>query len=150
MDRLTAIADIAISDFLDITAFLVIGAALAAGVRTFLSTDQLDTVAGYGTLSIVAMMLLAYVLSLCSEADAFVAANFTSFSVGSKLAFLVLGPMLDIKLTIMYHWVFTRKAIRTIILTLLVTVFVISQASDLIGSLVPAGKPAASLSGGAR
>lgn len=131
LDKLSAIAEIALGDFLDIAAFLVIGAALAASVRTALPTEKLDELAQYGSLSIIGMMALAYVLSLCSEADAFVAANFVSFSLGSKVAFLVLGPMLDIKLTIMYRWVFTRKAVRIMAVTLVVCVFLVGLATNL-------------------
>lgn len=137
LDRLSAIAEIALGDFLDIAAFLVIGAALAAAVRTALSTERLDDMASYETLSILGMMLLAFVLSLCSEADAFVAANFTSFSLGAKLAFLVLGPMLDIKLLIMYHWVFSRRAVATIVLSVVVMVFLLGTATDLLAPIAP-------------
>jgi uncharacterized membrane protein YraQ (UPF0718 family) len=133
LDRLTAIADIALSDFLDIAAFLVIGAALAATVNTALSRDQLAQLAGNESLSILSMMGLAVLLSLCSEADAFVAANFVAFSTGAKLAFLVLGPMFDIKLYIMYHWVFTKRTVWTIVAVLFVVIFGLSWAVDLIG-----------------
>lgn len=134
LDRLTAIADIALGDFLDIAAFLVIGAALAAVVNTVLPRETLDNLASFSIGSILGMMLLAFVLSLCSEADAFVAANFTSLSVGSKLGFLVLGPMLDVKLVIMYRWVFTPKAVWVIIRTILIVIFLLALAVDLAGS----------------
>ncbi|MFO0948764.1 MAG: permease [Planctomycetota bacterium] len=132
LDRLTAIADIALGDFLDIAAFLVIGAALAAAVNTTFSRDRLDDLAEYRVGSVAGMMALAFVLSLCSEADAFVAANFTSLGTGSKLAFLVLGPMLDIKLFIMYRWVFTKRAVWTIITVLVTVIFVLSTAVNLV------------------
>jgi hypothetical protein len=61
------------------------------------------------------MMLLAFVLCLCSEADAFLAASFTKMSVSAKLSFLVFGPMLDIKLLLMYTRVFRPKLIGIII-----------------------------------
>lgn len=133
LDRLTAIADIALHDFLDIAAFLVIGAGLAAVVNTVLPRETLDNLANYSVGSILGMMLLAFVLSLCSEADAFVAANFTSLSIGSKLGFLVLGPMLDVKLVIMYRWVFTPKTVWTIIRTILVVIFLLAVAVDYLG-----------------
>lgn len=142
LDRLTAIADIALGDFLDIAAFLVIGAALAATVNTMLSRDRLDVIADMQTVSIVAMMGLAFLLSLCSEADAFVAANFTSTATGAKLAFLVLGPMLDVKLYIMYRWVFTRRAVWTMIPVLAVTIFLIANGVNIVAGLL--SNPAAS------
>ena len=58
-----------------------------------------------------AMMGLAFVLSICSTSDAFVAASMVKFPMVSKLAFLVLGPMLDIKLVVMYGLVLQRKVI---------------------------------------
>jgi uncharacterized membrane protein YraQ (UPF0718 family) len=132
LDRLIGIADIALSDFLDILAFLVMGAAIAAVVRTFVRQDILETVNNYPAFSILAMMLFAIVISLCSEADAFVAANLKTLTVGSKLAFLVLGPMLDLKLLIMYRWVFTPKAVRVIVAVLIGTIFTLTLATDLL------------------
>jgi uncharacterized membrane protein YraQ (UPF0718 family) len=52
---------------------------------------------------------LAVVLSVCSEADAFVAAGLTQFSLTARLAFLVVGPMIDIKLIALQIAVFGRK-----------------------------------------
>ena len=60
------------------------------------------------------MSALAVVLNLCSEADAFVAASFYAFPLAAKMAFLVLGPMVDIKLLLMYSTVFRPLAIVTI------------------------------------
>lgn len=137
LDRLTAIADIALGDFLDIAAFLVIGAALAAAVNTVFSRDHLDDLASYQTGSIVGMMALAFVLSLCSEADAFVAANFTSLTTGAKLGFLVLGPMLDVKLIIMYRWVFTKKTVLVMIGVIVTTIFLLSFLVNLAIPLPP-------------
>lgn len=132
LDRLTAIADIAMGDFLDIAAFLIIGAALAALVRTSLSTDRLEDLAAHQSLSILGMMGLAVALSLCSEADAFVAAQLISLSTGAKLAFLTLGPMFDIKLYIMYSWVFSRRTIWTIIPILFAVIFFIGWLTNAI------------------
>lgn len=135
LDRLSAIAEIALGDFLDIAAFLVLGAALAAAVGTALPRDQLDGMARYQAASVGGMMLLAFVLSLCSEADAFVAANFVSFSMGAKLAFLVLGPMLDIKLFIMYRWVFQPRGVWTIVAVVIAMVFVIGMGVNALAPL---------------
>src|SRR5438067_5955056 len=76
--------------------------------------------------SIVVMMGLAIVLCLCSEADAFVAASFISVRPASKLAFLVLGPMLDFKLYMMYTRVFRPRLIWTIIISVVIQVFIYS------------------------
>jgi uncharacterized membrane protein YraQ (UPF0718 family) len=73
------------------------------------------------------MMGLAIIFCICSEADAFVAANMQPLGLwplSSQLAFLVLGPMLDFKLYFMYTRVFRQRLIFTIILCLVVQVFV--------------------------
>jgi uncharacterized membrane protein YraQ (UPF0718 family) len=131
LDRMTAVADIALGDFIDIAAFLVIGSVLAATVNTALNRETLDTLASSRSSSILGMMGLAMLLSLCSEADAFVAANFRGFVTAAKLSFLVLGPMLDIKLLIMYRWVFTGRAVRTIVVSLWVIIALLCQCVDL-------------------
>jgi uncharacterized membrane protein YraQ (UPF0718 family) len=68
------------------------------------------------------MSVLAVGLNLCSEADAFVARSFYAFGLPAKMAFLVLGPMVDVKLLAMYTTVFRPKAIVAIsgLVTLLV------------------------------
>jgi uncharacterized membrane protein YraQ (UPF0718 family) len=138
LERLHAIAEISLGDFIDIAAFLVVGALLAAAVNTALPR-QIDQIASQELLSIAVMMGLAFVLSLCSEADAFVAANFTGMSTGARLGFLVLGPMLDVKLLIMYHWVFRKRLIWTMIPVLIVMIFSLCALWNLVSpSLLPA------------
>jgi uncharacterized membrane protein YraQ (UPF0718 family) len=61
-------------------------------------------------------MVLAYVLSLCSESDAFVAASFVQFSAAAQLAFLVFGPMVDTKLSALYLGTFGRGFLRTVVI----------------------------------
>jgi len=77
-------------------------------------------------------MLLAILLCLCSEADAFVAASFISLRPSAKLAFLVLGPMLDLKLYMMYTRVFKPRLIYTIFLSVIVQVFAYSYVTHLL------------------
>ena len=86
------------SDFLHAGGYLVIGAALAAGLQVLVPHTVLNALPGGGLPAILIMALLAIVLAVCSEADAFVAASLTHFSLSSRLAFLVVGPMLDVKL----------------------------------------------------
>jgi uncharacterized membrane protein YraQ (UPF0718 family) len=123
--RLSNISETALHDFIDITVFLCLGALLAATVRLWLTHEDIDNLSrNYSVLAIVLMMGIAILLCLCSEADAFVAASFTKLVPAAKLSFLVLGPMLDIKLYFMYTRVFQPKLIRTIFLSVLVQVFV--------------------------
>jgi uncharacterized membrane protein YraQ (UPF0718 family) len=123
--RLSNISETALHDFVDIMAFLTLGALLAALTRQLLSHDDVDHLSrNYPVFAILIMMGLAILLCLCSEADAFVAASFTTLQPAAKLAFLVLGPMLDFKLYMMYTRVFSTRLIWTIISCVVVQVFV--------------------------
>jgi uncharacterized membrane protein YraQ (UPF0718 family) len=131
--RLSNISDTALHDFIDITVFLIMGALLAALSGLLLNEKKLAELSSeHAVLSIAFMMALAVVLSLCSEADAFVAASFSTLRPASKLAFLVLGPMFDIKLYLMYTRVFRPRLIYTIFLAVIVQVFVYSYATHLL------------------
>jgi len=120
------ITETALHDFIDIMAFLILGAALAVCGRAWMEShaDNFDP-AAMPAVSILILMAAAVLFCLCSEADAFVAANFpASFPPAAKLAFLVLGPMFDLKLLVMYTRVYRPKLIYTIIVCLVVQVFV--------------------------
>lgn len=104
-------------DFLFMGRYLVLGAVVAAALQTFVPQDVIGSVAGTPIVDLLAMMLLAFVLSLCSESDAFVAASFVQFGAGAQLAFLVFGPMVDTKLGFLYSATFTRGFFRTVVIT---------------------------------
>jgi len=89
--------------------YLVVGAGFAAAFNTLVPVQVLDSIAGQFLLSVIVLALMAAILSICSEADAFVAASFTSFSPTAKLAFMVVGPMVDLKLIAMQAGVFGRS-----------------------------------------
>ena len=126
--RLSNISETAVHDILDITFYLVVGGLLAAGIREGLDFWQIGqaTVRDNAPLAIGSMMGLAFLVTLCSEADAFVAFTFTQLGPAPKLAFLVLGPMLDLKLCLMYTRVFRPRLMGLIILAVVVQVFVLS------------------------
>jgi uncharacterized membrane protein YraQ (UPF0718 family) len=89
--------------------------------------EDLELWAGrYPIPSIAMMMGLAVALCICSQADAFVAASYVSLRPAAKLAFLVLGPMLDFKLYSMYTRVFRPQLIWTIVGSVVVQVFLYS------------------------
>ena len=96
--------------------YLVIGAVVAATLQTFVPQSVIGAVAQTPVVSLVALMALAFVLSLCSESDAFVAASFVQFGPAAQLAFLVFGPMVDTKLGFLYSGTFTRGFLRTVVL----------------------------------
>jgi uncharacterized membrane protein YraQ (UPF0718 family) len=123
--RLGNITETALHDFVDIMAFLILGAALAAIGRGFLRDSKIESlIQETPAIAILLMMGLAILFCLCSEADAFVAANFSmTWPAASKIAFLVLGPMLDLKLYLMYTRVFRTRLILTIMASVVIQVF---------------------------
>lgn len=106
-------------DFVFMGRYLVFGAAVAAALQTFVPQSVIGAVAGTPIVSLLAMMGLAFLLSLCSESDAFVAASFVQFGVGAQLAFLVFGPMVDTKLGFLYTATFSKGFFRTVFVTVL-------------------------------
>ena len=102
-------------DFVFMGRFLILGAAVAAALQTLVPQSVLGGVADTPVVSLVAMMALAFALSLCSESDAFVAASFVQFGVGPQLAFLVFGPMMDSKLVFLYNATFSKGFVRTVL-----------------------------------
>jgi uncharacterized membrane protein YraQ (UPF0718 family) len=88
--------------------FLVVGALVAATLRTVAPATWLQAAADHPVVSVLAMAVLAVLLSICSEADAFVAASLTQFSLTARLVFLVVGPMIDLKLFAMQTATFGR------------------------------------------
>jgi uncharacterized protein len=107
------------TDFLFMGKFIVLGAALAAVMQTLIPQDIVSGVADSTLLAPLALMGLAFMLSLCSEADAFVGVSFTAFTPGAQLAFLVFGPMIDTKLTLLYGATFRgRFALRVILIAI--------------------------------
>jgi len=112
------------NDFLFMGRYLLIGAAAAAMVQTFLPASFVSKVAGTPVLDIAVMMGLATVLSLCSESDAFVAASFVQFGPAAQLAFLVSGPMIDLKLGALYAGTFRKGFLPMLVVTVFATTFV--------------------------
>jgi uncharacterized protein len=127
MERIGNMTETALSDFVDITVFLSLGAVLAALSKQFIGPADIEGLSlTYPIVAILVMMGLAIVMCLCSEADAFVAASFTTMHPSAKIAFLVLGPMLDFKLYMMFTRVYRPRLIWTIIIALIVQVLIYS------------------------
>lgn len=111
------------TEFFDILRYLMIGAALAALTQVYFSREWLNLLGSHATGSVGIMMVMAFFLSICSGADAFVANTFTnSFSTGAIAAFLVYGPMIDLKNLLMLRAAF--KASFVFYLVAVVTVLV--------------------------
>ncbi|WP_338448413.1 permease [Niallia oryzisoli] len=114
-----------IDEFLDMGKYLILGAFIAAFVQTYVSAKSL-LLFGEGVVgSTTVMMGLAYFLSLCSEADAFIGASFRNlFPTSSILAFLIFGPMIDLKNTIMLLSVFRAKFVFILLFLITMIVFI--------------------------
>lgn len=115
----------AATDFLDVAFFLVLGAAITAFANTAIDRSVIDPVATHETWSVLVMMALAFVLSLCSTTDAFIAASLIKFPFVAKLAFLLFGPLLDVKLIFLYSAVFRKRFVVGLSIGLFVTIAVI-------------------------
>jgi uncharacterized protein len=107
--RWAVFSEAARHDFLQAAAYLVLGAVAAAALRVLVPPWVFEHFAGHSFLGIATMALLAVVLALCSEADAFVAASLTMVPLVPRLVFLVVGPAIDVKLVAMQAGMFGRR-----------------------------------------
>ena len=96
-------------DLLHAGGFLVVGAGVAATLDAIVPPSAMDSLAEQAVLGVLALALLAVILCVCSEADAFIAASFTPFSPTAQLAFMVVGPTVDLKLIGMQAGIFGRR-----------------------------------------
>jgi uncharacterized membrane protein YraQ (UPF0718 family) len=109
--------------------YLVVGAMAAATINVAVPQHWMRTLGSDPVIGVITLAVLAVVLSICSEADAFVAASLREFSLTAKLAFLVVGPMIDLKLFAMQAGMFgrgfaSRFAPATFVTAILVAVIV--------------------------
>ena len=117
----------ACDDFFDMGRFLLIGSFLAALIQTTVPRLTLLSFGQDPGYSVGGMMFFAFLISVCSQADAFIAAPFLEhFSTGSLAAFLIFGPMLDIKNTAMLLTIFKPLFTFKLVLLITATVFGIS------------------------
>ena len=110
--RLSEAFNLAGDDFLDMARYLIAGSMLAAAMQTLVPQSALLAVGQGPVISVIVMQALAFILSVCSTVDAFLALAFAGvFTTGSVVAFLVFGPMVDIKSSLMFLGVFQRRAV---------------------------------------
>jgi uncharacterized membrane protein YraQ (UPF0718 family) len=117
----------AMGDFLDTSMYFTIGVIITAVFNTQVDQSILNTVASNEWLALPSIMGLAIVLSLCSTSDAFIAAPMAVFSMAAKLAFLVFGPMMDIKLLFLYSGVFKGRVVMALLIGLFILVGALSE-----------------------
>lgn len=100
------------SEFFEMNSMLIIGALAASFFQILLPRNLIVNLGQGNASSILAMMLLAVLVSICSNVDAFFALSYMNFfTTGSVLAFLIFGPMIDIKALFMLSRIFKMKAI---------------------------------------
>jgi len=115
--RFNQMALIAGDEFFEMGRYLILGAALAAAMQALIPQQILLELGRGPVTSVLVMLALAVILSICSTVDAFVVLGFVGlFSPGAILAFLIFGPMVDIKTTLMYLSVFKKRAVLYLIL----------------------------------
>lgn len=129
-ERFEASMRVASDEFFDMGRYLILGSMLAALMQTLVPQSTLLALGSGPVSSVLLMQALGFVLSVCSTVDAFLSLAFAgTFTTGSILAFLVFGPMVDIKSTLMYLGVFRAKIVVYLVtlpflLTLLLSVFI--------------------------
>ncbi len=116
----------AADDFFDVGRYLVLGSLIAALLQTLVPQSALVAIGRGPVSSVLALQALAYVLSVCSTVDAFLALSFVNtFTTGAIISFLVFGPMVDIKSTLMFLGLFRQRAVAYLIaLTFLMALFI--------------------------
>lgn len=113
-----------LKELFEMMTVLIPGALIAAITQTFIPRDWLVTIGKDPLLSILTMLTLAFILSVCANVDAFIALSYrNTFTTSSLVAFLVFGPMIDLKSIIMLRKVFSWKVVAYIaVLAALMTV----------------------------
>jgi uncharacterized protein len=132
--RLNQMAVIAGDEFFEMGRYLILGAVLAAAMQALIPQPILLELGRGPVTSVLVMLALAVILSICSTVDAFVVLGFVGmFSPGAILAFLIFGPMVDIKTTLMYLSVFKKRAVVYLILLPFALSFLAGLLVNLLG-----------------
>ena len=121
-----AVLEVGAREFLYMGKFLIFGCMAAAFFKVYLPWEVLRLFETNLFGAVGFLMALAVLLSVCSEADAFVAASFVSFPVAARLAFVALGPLVDLKLIGMYFGVFRKNAAMALIVVPILLIYPLS------------------------
>lgn len=120
----------ATADFLDVAFYLIIGTAAASVFNTAVNQEVILPLATNPLPAILAMMGLAALLAVCSTTDAFIAASFSTFPYASKLAFLLFGPVFDLKLLWLYGILFRRRFVACLAVGLFIVIALVCWRID--------------------
>ena len=107
--KVSAAVRMATDDFLGTLLYFMVGAAIAATFNTAVNQRVILPLASDSVLSIISMMTLSGILTLCSTSDAFIAATFVTFPSAARMAFMIFGPMFDLKLIFLYSSLFKKR-----------------------------------------
>ncbi|MFI8595084.1 permease [Microbacterium sp. NPDC078428] len=112
---------------------LVIGSAIAGAIQVLIPRDVLIAIGSNPVLSIVAMILLGLTVAICSNVDAFFALSFAStFTPGSIVAFLLVGPLVDVKMLALLRTTFTTRTLAGIVAVVIASAFAIAVGVNLL------------------
>jgi uncharacterized membrane protein YraQ (UPF0718 family) len=126
-NKFRALFDHTNREFLDITGYLILGALISSVFQVIASHGGFNFISNNKIVVIIFMMFLGFALSLCSEADAFVGKSFlANYSFSGVAAFLILGPMLDLKNLIMLCGAFKKSFVIKLVIVIISIVFIIS------------------------
>jgi len=120
-------------DLFDVGRYFIFGVAVASLFSTAVNQEMLLPLALNDWFAVASMMGLAGVLSLCSTSDAFVAATFVAFPGIAKLAFLVFGPMMDLRLLFIYAAVFRKRFVLGLAIGLFVLIGLLCMRLSVLG-----------------
>ena len=110
----------------------VIGSAIAGAVQVLVPRETLLAIGSDPALSIVAMIALATVVSICSNVDSFFALSFAStFTPGSIVAFLLVGPLVDVKMLALLRTTFTTRTLAGVVVVVVLSAFAIATGVNL-------------------
>ncbi len=126
--RVIGAVQLASDDFIDTAIYFMIGAAVASIFNTAIDQRIILPLASSPVLSVIAMMVIAGILTLCSTSDAFIAATFTAFPIPARMAFLIFGPMFDFKLLFLYSSLLKKRTVVALGVGLFVIVGVLCVA----------------------
>ncbi len=115
-------------DLYEVLKYLIVGALIASLIQALLPQNVLAIFHNNNILSVLILMVFAYLISLCSTSDAFIGKTFTNiFTNNSIMAYLLLGPMIDIKNTIVLLGNYKRNFVLTLISLIFIVIFIFSM-----------------------
>lgn len=124
---------VAVTDFLDVMVFFILGVAISALFSTSVNQELIMPLALNDWIATFSLMGFAAILSLCSTSDAFIAATLIAFPAVAKLAFLVFGPMFDLKLLFIYSAVFRKRFVAGLGVSLFILIGLICVRLRILG-----------------